>query len=135
VEIKKAEPSDVPAALEMAARHEMDYEGLEKDDIWMALEAGRLLGIAALRRFPEGVELCGLVVDSEERHNGVGGRLVQAVLQAVPGDVYLQTIIPGFFARLGFDKVDRPPAFIAKPPSWCVGCQRELCTTMLRKRT
>ena len=117
----------------MAVANNLDYPGMERDDFWVAEDRGRILGAVGLKRHPECRELCALGVDEARRGQGWGGKLVRAVLREAPGEIYLATIIPGFFARFGFKKADRVPLSMVKKAEWCVGCRPELCTVMVKK--
>ena len=104
--------------------------------IWVVEEAGEIVGLVALKKHPDCLELCGLGVDMRFREKGLGRSLVEALMANAPDDVHLATVIPGFFEACGFERAaDIPAAFIAKrKTAWCEGCPRERCTVMLRKK-
>jgi N-acetylglutamate synthase-like GNAT family acetyltransferase len=89
--------------------------------------------MGGLKMHPECFELCALGVDEKWRGRGWAGQLVRALLQEAPGNLYLATIIPGYFARFGFVKAEAVPPSMIKKPEWCAGCRPELCTVMVRK--
>ena len=105
---------------------------MEGDDAWLAEERDRTAGIVALKKHADCDELVSLGVDPEYRDRGLGRRLVRALLEAAPGDVFLATVIPDFFERCGFKGAPSPPAGMAKDPAWCEGCPRERCAIMVR---
>jgi predicted N-acetyltransferase YhbS len=72
-------------------------------------------------------------VDEKWRGRGWGGQLVRAVLREVPGELYLATVIPDFFARFGFEKAAAFPGSMVKKAEWCAGCTPELCTVMVKQ--
>jgi N-acetylglutamate synthase-like GNAT family acetyltransferase len=131
--VRKARSEDLEQVRRLAESLGLDYPGLENDPIWVAGEGGRISGIVALMKHPDSDELVALGVDPGRRSKGLGRRLVEALLAETPGDVFLATIIPGFFARCGFEIVPAAPAGMAKDPAWCEGCPREKCTIMVRK--
>jgi N-acetylglutamate synthase-like GNAT family acetyltransferase len=106
---------------------------MEGDDFWVAEDKGRIVGICGLMRRPDCLELYALGVAEEARGRGIGGDLVRALLAAVPGDIYLATVIPGFFEKQGFSRVADHPPFMRKGAEWCEGCRTELCVVMVRK--
>jgi N-acetylglutamate synthase-like GNAT family acetyltransferase len=132
--IRKALPNDIPAAVALARRLELDYPGLEADRLWVAEEAGRTVGLVALKENADCLELCALGVDQGHRGKGTAKALVEALMAEAPGEVHLATIIPGFFEACGFEKAAAIPAtFPAKHrTAWCDGCRRDLCTVMAR---
>lgn len=105
---------------------------MEGDDAWLAEERDRTAGIVALKKHADCDELVSLGVDPEYRDRGLGRRLVRALLEATPGDVFLATVIPDFFERCGFKGAPSAPAGMAKDPAWCEGCPRERCQIMVR---
>jgi N-acetylglutamate synthase-like GNAT family acetyltransferase len=137
--VRKALPEDLRPAVRLAGSLGLDYPGLEADPLWVAAaEDGRIVGLVALKTHPDCLELCALGVDPEQRGQGIARDLVEALLAAVPGDVHLATVIPGFFETCGFHiiKEDIPATFPAKRlTAWCDGCPRERCTVMIRKRS
>lgn len=135
--VRKALPEDLPAAVALAQRLDLDYPGLEADPLWIALEDNRVIGLVALKSHPDCLELCALGVDPGHRGKGTAKALVEALMAEAPGAVHLATVIPGFFEASGFRvAADVPATFPAKrATSWCDGCRRDLCTVMKREKT
>jgi N-acetylglutamate synthase-like GNAT family acetyltransferase len=133
--IRSACSEDRPAARALAARLALDYEDMEGDSFWLAEDDGRIIGLVGLKRHADCLELVGLGVEPDRRSDGLGARLVEALAAETNGDVYLATVIPGYFARLGFRPADVVPAGMAKDPSWCEGCSGVGCTVMVRRRS
>jgi N-acetylglutamate synthase-like GNAT family acetyltransferase len=133
--IRPATDGDRPGIRALAERLGLDYPGMEDDSFWAASEDGTVIGMVGLKRHADADELVSLGVDPERRSGGLGRRLVEALAAGVAGDLWLATIIPGFFAGCGFAVVPAGPAgMMRKDPSWCEGCPRERCTVMVRKK-
>ena len=96
---------------------------------WLVAEAdGRVVGCAALARLsPELAEIRSLAVAPEYKGRGIGGRLVQALVdiarRAGIKQVAALTLQQGFFERQGFHVVDR---WALPPKIWseCVYCPK-----------
>ena len=135
--VRKVRPGEAAPAVELARELGLDYPGMDGDALWAAEENGRIAGLVALKKHPDGLELCALGVDPGSRGKGIGKALIEALMAEAPGDVHLATIIPAFFENHGFHiiKEEIPPTFPAKRRTdWCDGCPRERCTVMLRKK-
>ena len=134
--VRKIRPGEAAPAVELARKLGLDYPGLESDPLWIAEEDGQAIGLVALKKHPDCLELCALGVDPGFRGKGVARALVEALMDEAMGDVHLATVIPRFFESCGFHIIQEaiPPAFPAKrQTAWCEGCPRERCTVMLRK--
>lgn len=123
---------DLPAIRRLAESLGLDYPGMENDRFWVAEGRGAIAGIVALKQHADCVELVSLGVDPRARERGLGRRLVQTLLDHTPADVFLATVIPAFFARLGFVRAPLPPAGLAKDPAWCEGCPKDQCVVMIK---
>ena len=136
--VRKARGEDVLRAVELARKLDLDYPGLENDELWVAEEGRSIVGVVALKTHADCRELCALGVLPRSRGKGIAGALVEALLAEAPGDVHLATVIPGFFEGRGFRTVKEgvPATFPAKRrTAWCEGCPRERCTVMVRTKT
>lgn len=135
--IRKIGPGEAAPALELARRLGLDYPGMEADGLWAAEDAGRTIGLVALKTHPDCRELCALGVDPAFRGKGTARALVEALMAEATGDIHLATVIPSFFVSCGFEVItkDIPATFPAKrATAWCEGCPQELCAVMLRKK-
>jgi len=131
--IRKANEKDLPHIVRLARKFDLDYEGMEADAFWVAEADGRIAGIVGLRRHSDCRELCSLGVDESFRGRGLGRELVQALIEATEGDIYLATIIPRYFEKAGFVRVSEFPISMVKKAEWCAGCDRNFCAVMLRE--
>lgn len=131
--VRKAQKADFPDIIRLAKKDNLDYAGMEADSFWVAEENGRIQGICGLKKHPECLELCALGVAEKRRGQGWGAQLVREVLGEAPGEVYLATVIPDFFLRLGFEKAHAVPASMVKGEEWCIGCTPELCAVMVKQ--
>jgi N-acetylglutamate synthase-like GNAT family acetyltransferase len=132
MKIRRLRSEDIRPAVELAAALDLGYPGMENDRIWVAEDQGRIAGLIALRTHADCLELVSLGVDPEYRNRGLGRKLVEALVDASEGDIHLATIIPRFFEAYGFVETTSIPEGMAKDPSWCDGCPKELCTIMVR---
>jgi N-acetylglutamate synthase-like GNAT family acetyltransferase len=133
---RKANETDLSRIIELARALGLDYPGMEGDALWVAEdEGGWIVGSVALKKHPDCLELCALGVEPASRGRGVARALVEALMAEAPGPVHLATVIPGFFEDCGFERTpDVPWSFIERrATAWCDGCDRSLCTVMLRK--
>lgn len=106
---------------------------METDDFLVAGDGDKIVGICGLKKHMDCFELCSLGVDEAYRNKGLGNRLVHAALKKAGREVYLTTTIPGFFEKSGFEKAGHFPESMIKKRDWCLGCNKELCTVMVRK--
>ena len=132
--IRKARPSDLPAIRKLAGTLGLDFAGMEKAPFWMAEENHRIRGIVSLLTRADCLELVALGVDPEARSSGLGGRLIETLMAAAAGDVYVATVIPGYFECHGFIRTVHVPRGMAKDPDWCEGCSKERCTVMVKTK-
>ncbi len=135
--IRKAEEKDIPGILALAATLSLDHPGMEKDEFWVAEEAGDIVGIVGLKRHPDCLELCSLGVNPRFRGRGLGASLVETLMAVSSTDVCLATAIPGFFEKHGFAPMAAVPKSLSarKGTDWCEGCDRGSCTFMVRRKT
>jgi N-acetylglutamate synthase-like GNAT family acetyltransferase len=135
--VRKPATEDIPGALELARTLGLDYPEMEKDELWIAEDGGRVVGLVALRTHPDCLELCSLGVDPGFRSRGAGRALVEALMAEAPAEVHLGTTVPGYFENLGFRRaVSIPATFVEKRrTAWCEGCAVDLCVVMTRTNT
>jgi len=134
MKVRTAGKADFAQIRALAASFSLDYCDMEEDDFWVAAEGKRVVGACGLKKHPDCQEICSLGVAEGFRKKGLGKRLVAALLEASAGDIYLTTIIPDYFEKLGFQRADRVPPSLLKPEEWCSGCPRDRCRVLVKKR-
>lgn len=132
--VRPAEDKDLPRIRDLAVSRGLDYPDMETDTFFVAEDDRGVQGIVGLKRHPEGLELCALCVEPDVEGRGIGRALVEALSASVSEDLFLATIIPGFFEKGGFRTIEDAPDFIEKKKlsGWCEGCPSDRCTVMVR---
>lgn len=104
------------------------------DRFLVAERDGELVGCAAYQIWPEigdplkaSVEIQSVAVRAPYRRRGIGGLLVQAVIDRVrafaPAEVIVLTLTPAFFASLGFHEIAKTH-IMHKLYSGCINCTK-----------
>jgi N-acetylglutamate synthase-like GNAT family acetyltransferase len=99
----RAGDQEAIAALVRAAR--LNPAGLDWPGFMVAERDRRVVGVAQLRRHPDGaVELASLVVAADLRGQGTATRLIDALLETATGTVFtlIDRAYAGHFGRWGF---------------------------------
>ena len=92
---------------------------------------GRIVGCAGLRVYSQkSAEIVALAVDEAAHGQGVGRRMVAELIERARAmgiaRVFALTLEEGFFARLGFRRVD-VAEFPEKIAADCAGCAKRAC--------
>jgi amino-acid N-acetyltransferase len=139
--IRRARPSDVPAIHALIHRYAGRdlllprpltdiYERIR--DFWVAVDGGQVVGCAALRIWWHDLaEVRSLAVSPSAEGHGHGAKLVEAVAAEATRfgvkNLFALTRIPDWFARNGFEAVDRAVLY-HKVWGDCASCpKRDAC--------
>jgi len=134
VQIRKALKIDFGRIRRLAARFDLDYADMESDDFWVTAQGPKIIGICGLTKHSDCLELRSLAVADRFRKKGLGRELVAALFEQAGQDIFLTTVVPDYFSKLGFEPATAVPASMVKPEDWCVGCHRDLCRVMVKRR-
>jgi len=113
---------------------ELDYPSRDLTRFFVGEEHGRILAIAELKEFRDFWLLSCVGVREQYQGRGLGKALLTPLLKPLQKDVYLYTLVPGFFRKLGFAEAASPPADL--PPRsiyGCASCDPRLCLCLVRK--
>lgn len=104
-------------------------------DFIVAYRGENLIGVARFKTHKRYRihELSSLGVKDGWRKCGIGSLLVNGLINNAKYDTYLNTINPDFYEKLGFHRITDLPKVMKKNGSWCKGCEKKLCTTMVKK--
>jgi N-acetylglutamate synthase-like GNAT family acetyltransferase len=108
--IRPAIEADRAAILSLMRPGDFNRINLRPACFLVAEEAGQVIGIGQIKRHRDGTpELASLVVAADRRSEGIGQALVQALVASHQGPLYLFCLaeLEGFYARLGFRRVER----------------------------
>jgi N-acetylglutamate synthase-like GNAT family acetyltransferase len=132
--IRQAVPEDSGRIIELLKELELDYPGRNLGCFFVGEKAGELLAIAELKDLGELCLLSCVGVSENLQGTGLGKALVNYVLRDVRKDVYLYTLVPGFFRKAGFEDARSLPASL--PPRMiygCTACDPSSCLCLVRK--
>jgi amino-acid N-acetyltransferase len=97
----------------------LDDDGLNPTQFSVISDDGKVIAFGRLREHEDSTELCTLGVAKGFQQKGYGTKIVRHLLTQAKRDVYLVTVLPGFFAKLGFDFVDKFPDSLQKKVEMC----------------
>ncbi len=132
--VRRAKPEE--ESLVKALESKLDLAGvpLSFNETWVVEEEGGLIGLARLSDLGEAYFLSSVGILPEKRRLGLARQLLQTMLANRDKDVYLYTVIPEFFLRLGFVSAFAPPFLPPKELFDCHLCQPERCCCLVKRK-
>ncbi len=134
IKIRPAQPEDYPAIIRLLRDLELDYPSRDLKRFVAGELEGQILAIAELKEYDDFCLLSCVGVREDLQGSGIGRIFVDQVLEDLDRDVYLYTLVPGFFKKTGFVEATSLPA--ALPPRsiyGCAACDPALCRCLVRK--
>jgi GNAT superfamily N-acetyltransferase len=90
------------------------------------------IGSAEILEQDIGPELAYVRISEPYRHKGYGKVLINYLIYYHPAQkIYLTTIIPEYFAKLGFERLPAYPSFVDHTSAECQACDIGRCTAMV----
>ncbi|GIV83741.1 MAG: hypothetical protein KatS3mg052_0748 [Candidatus Roseilinea sp.] len=108
VSLRPATEADQGVIRRMVLAARLDPTSLNWRNFIVAVDDGEIVGVAQIKPYADCREFGSLVVKPAYRNRGIGGRLIEALLQRERGEVYLlcaSTLAP-YYARFGFALID-----------------------------
>ena len=135
LEIRKAKKQDKAPLLKLMKETGLFVPRLRLEDFYVAYRGENLVGLARLKTYRQQKiqELSNVGVKDGWRKCGIGSLIVSRVTDKAKYDMYLNTIDPGFYEKLGFQQAGLVPKPMKKNGSWCKGCEKNKCTTLIKK--
>jgi hypothetical protein len=92
ISIRRATELDQPAIRALARSGQLSRTDVKWPSCWVASTGQRIVGIVQMRSHSDGShELGPLVVSKEVRGQGIAGRLIDALVAAEPGPIWMVT--------------------------------------------
>ncbi len=97
----------------------LDDESMDSARFRVLVDSNKVIAFGRLRENIDATELCTLGVVKEFRGKGLGRLMVECLLKEAKQDIYVVTVIPAFFSKLGFEFVENYPASMQKKVNLC----------------
>ncbi len=113
----------------------LDDQDLSIDQFIVCKKGQTLMGFVRIKKYPDCDELSSLGVLSEHRKKGIGTLLILELLKRSPGDVYIVTVVPHYFAKIGFEIINPFPSSLVQKQKECkLTCGSKLPSIMIYKK-
>ncbi|MFH1709816.1 MAG: GNAT family N-acetyltransferase [bacterium] len=135
LDIHKARKQDKAPIMNLIKESELFAPRLRYEEFMVAYRGENLIGLARFKTHKKIRihELSNVGVKDGWRKCGIGSLIVSRIVNKAKYDTYLTTVNPGFYKKLGFEPIKKMPKALKKNGAWCKGCDKKLCTTMVRK--
>jgi N-acetylglutamate synthase-like GNAT family acetyltransferase len=116
-----------------AVSFNLDCSDLSPGQFLIARMNNKITGFVRLKKHRDCTELSTLGVLPEYRSRRLGEILVNRILkQAAPGKIYILTVIPSYFSKLGFRATDHIPDSLKPKKEDCkIHCCTDKVTAMM----
>jgi N-acetylglutamate synthase-like GNAT family acetyltransferase len=135
LEIRKARKQDKAPVMKLIRETDLFAPRLRYEDFIVAYRGENLVAVARFKTHKKSRihELSNLGVKDGWRKCGIGSLVVSKIINRTKYDMYINTVTPGFYEKLGFKTVKEAPKALKKNGAWCKGCDKKSCTTMVIK--
>lgn len=127
---RKMTDGDLDEIMTILTEQDLIYPSLLFDNFWVAADEGKILSVSRLEEFDKFSFLSCVGIKAGHEGRGLTTKLIKELLGRQTRDVYLYTIIPGFFERLGFGVVSAIGELPQRTRFSCDKCNLEACTCM-----
>ena len=110
--LRPAKMTDMPSIVRMIGEFDLDYENLNHNQFWVIEEDEQIAAFGRLKPFPDAVELGSVGVRKEYRNKGYGKKMVEALMERAPDEVWITTDLRDYFRKFGFVESTEMPASI-----------------------
>lgn len=117
--ITKATQADMATIQEHARAFNLDCENMKTEEFRVAKEGKELMGFGRLHDYGGFVEISTVGVISKEQNKGIGTVMTDALIQQAKKDIYLVTVIPGYFRKFGFEILKDFPEALRNKYDFC----------------
>ena len=131
--IHHAKKADIPAIFALLQRLDTPVPKETDSDFWVAKQNGKIVGVARLEEYKDFYFLSFVGTDPEHQRQGIARHLLEKIFKDLGKDVYLYTIIPEFFERLGFKITLITDNLPSKENLGCEQCEPDKCVCMVKK--
>lgn len=130
--IRRAQYSDAEAVSGLLTELDLMRPDLSIKEFRVASLEGRIVGIAHVEDVDNAVFISSVGVANELQGRGIEYEMMNTLMAEERRDVYVYTIIPSFFARLGFIEVNAPAYLPERDLFGCDLCEPHKCVCMMR---
>jgi N-acetylglutamate synthase-like GNAT family acetyltransferase len=132
--VRKAHEGDESAIRAILDELDLAYPGMALRDFWiMEAEAG-IVAVGRMEMIDDKLFLSSLGVRESHRNRGLAKKLFETMIEGDNRDVYIYTVIPEYFEKLGFVISDQPDSLPEREQFGCERCEPERCVCMVRPR-
>ena len=133
--LRNATINDMPSIVRMIGEFDLDYEHLAPEQFVVIEEEGQVVAFGRLKPYPDAVELGSVGVRPDRRKMGYGRRMVEALIERGPEEIWITTNLRDYFRPFGFAESEKMPASIKnKLENFChFTCRPGIAAMVLRK--
>ncbi len=114
-------------------RFKLDDKNMAAHQFKVLLYENKFAAFGRLRDNGDAIELCSLGVVEEYRGKKLGNAIVKELLSEIKQDIYLVTVIPAFFTKLGFRETQEYPISLQdKRDNFCEHHHPGNCISVLK---
>lgn len=119
VNVSQCQETDFAEVEKLIELLQLDNNDLNYNQFLVAKYQDKIIGFGRLRNYSSSNELCSLGVVEPHRFKGVGTELAKSLIKRSNKPLFVVTIIPSFFNRLGFIETSTFPVEIGQKISYC----------------
>ena len=133
--LRSATINDMPHIVRMIGEFDLDYEHLSPGQFLIIEEEGQIVAFGRLKPYPDVVELGSVGVRPDRREMGYGKRMVEALIEKAPAEIWITTNLRDYFRKFGFAESEQMPVSIKnKLENFChFTCRPNIVAMVLRK--
>jgi N-acetylglutamate synthase-like GNAT family acetyltransferase len=117
--IREPDGAEFEMVKNYAKEYWLDDEGVDKKQFKVLLYDNKLAAFGRIKEHKDSTELCTIGVVEKYRGKKLGEALVKGFISGIKHDVYLVTVIPSFFHRMGFMETTKYPQSIREKTDRC----------------